>query len=107
MLLAPNALPIQDDFFEGKSPEWIIRQAERFYTSLGMPPLPDSFWEKSDLYQLAPEAKRKKNTHASAWHLDLDKDVRSLMSVEPNYRWFQTTHHELGHVYPGFPIWLL
>ena len=88
-----------DRLFQGKSPEWIIRQAERFYTSLGMPPLPDSFWEKSDLYQLAPEAKRKKNTHASAWHLDLDKDVRSLMSVEANYRWFQTTHHELGHVY--------
>ena len=88
-----------DDWFAGKSPEWIIRQAERFYTSLGMPPLPDGFWEKSDLYQLAPEAKRKKNTHASAWHLDLDQDVRSLMSVEPNYRWFQTTHHELGHVY--------
>ena len=87
------------DLFEGKSPEWIIRQAERFYTSLGMPPLPESFWAKSDLYQLAPDAKRKKNTHASAWHLDLDQDVRSLMSVEPNYRWFQTTHHELGHVY--------
>ena len=95
--LTSSAAP--DDLFEGKSPEWIIRQAERFYTSLGMPPLPDSFWEKSDLYQLAPEAKRKKNTHASAWHLDLDQDVRSLMSVEPNYRWFQTTHHELGHVY--------
>ena len=88
-----------DRLFQGKSPEWIVQQAERFYTSLGMPPLPDSFWERSDLYQLAPGAKRKKNTHASAWHLDLDQDVRSLMSVEPNYRWFQTTHHELGHVY--------
>ncbi len=87
------------ELFQGKSPEWIIRQAERFYTSLGMPPLPESFWEKSDLYQLALDATRKKNTHASAWHLDLDQDVRSLMSVEPNYRWFQTTHHELGHVY--------
>lgn len=85
--------------FRGKSSEWIVEQAERFYTSLGMPPLPDSFWEKSDLYQLASDARRKKNTHASAWHLDLDQDVRSLMSVEPNYRWFQTAHHELGHVY--------
>ncbi len=88
-----------DGLFQGKSPEWIVQQAERFYTSLGMPPLPDAFWERSDLYQLAPGATRKKNTHASAWHLDLDQDVRSLMSVEPNYRWFQTTHHELGHVY--------
>ena len=40
-----------------------------------------------------------KNSHASAWHLDLDRDVRSLMSVEPNPDWYETAHHELGHVY--------
>jgi peptidyl-dipeptidase A len=88
-----------DALFKDKSPEWIVQQAERFYTSLGMPELPKSFWEKSDLYQLPPNATRKKNTHASAWHMDLEQDVRSLMSVEPNFRWFQTAHHELGHIY--------
>ncbi len=88
-----------DGMFKDKSPEWLVKQGEAFYASLDMPPLPASFWEKSDLYQLPPDAKRKKNTHASAWHLDLDKDVRSLMSVEPNFRWFETSHHELGHVY--------
>lgn len=88
-----------DDLFRGKSPEWIVQQAERFYVSLGMPALPKSFWEKSDLYQLPPGAARKKNTHASAWHIDGGKDVRSLMSVVPNFNWFETSHHELGHVY--------
>jgi peptidyl-dipeptidase A len=88
-----------DALFKDKSPQWIVEQAERFYTSLGMPELPESFWQKSDLYQLPPGATRKKNTHASAWHIDLDQDVRSLMSVEPNFRWFQTAHHELGHIY--------
>lgn len=88
-----------DPLFADKSPKWIVEQGERFYTSLGMQALPDSFWQKSDLYQLPAETTRKKNTHASAWHLNLDKDVRSLMSVEANYRWFQTSHHELGHVY--------
>ncbi len=88
-----------DDLFKGRKPEWIVEQGERFYTSLGLPPLPKSFWQKSDLYQLPPDAKRKKNTHASAWHLDRDQEVRSLMSVEPNHRWFVTAHHELGHVY--------
>jgi peptidyl-dipeptidase A len=88
-----------DALFKDKSPEWIVQQGERFYTSLGMPELPESFWKKSDLYQLPPEATRKKNTHASAWHIDLDHDVRSLMSVESNFRWFQTAHHELGHIY--------
>ncbi len=88
-----------NSLFKNKSPEWTIQQAEKFYTSLDMPKLPKSFWEKSDLYELPPDSKRKKNTHASAWHMDLENDVRSLMSVKSNYDWFETTHHELGHIY--------
>ena len=88
-----------DPIVKNKSPEWIVQQAERFYTSLGMEPLPESFWRRSDLYQLPPDSKRHKNTHASAWHIDHEKDVRSLMSVVPNFRWFDAAHHELGHVY--------
>ena len=42
---------------------------------------------------------RKKNSHASAWHIDHAADVRSLMSVEPDEQWFATAHHELGHIY--------
>jgi peptidyl-dipeptidase A len=85
--------------FAGKSREFITEQAERFYVSLGMPSLPKSFYEKSDLYPADPKSGRKKNSHASAWHVDLRKDVRSLMSIEPNSQWFNTAHHELGHIY--------
>ncbi len=88
-----------DALVEGKTPEWLLEQAERYYTSMGFPTLPESFWTDSDLYALPPGSERKKNTHASAWHIDLDQDVRSLMSVEPTFDWLQTTHHELGHVY--------
>ena len=48
---------------------------------------------------MPPGVARKKNTHASAWHIDHDQDVRSLMSVEANEQWFGTAHHELGHIY--------
>jgi peptidyl-dipeptidase A len=82
-----------------KSPEWMVRQGESFYRSLGFDSLPASFWSKSSLYPLPANSPYKKNTHASAWHLDLDHDVRSLMSVEPNREWYETVHHELGHVY--------
>jgi peptidyl-dipeptidase A len=82
-----------------KGPEWLVDQAERFYVSLGFEPLPPSFREKSSLYPLPADAGFKKNTHASAWHMDLERDVRSLMSVEANAEWYETTHHELGHVY--------
>jgi peptidyl-dipeptidase A len=88
-----------DKYFEGRQPEWIIKTAEQFYTGLGFSPLPEGFWKKSDLYPVPAGDKRKKNTHASCWHIDLQNDIRSLQSIEPNARWFFTAHHELGHGY--------
>jgi peptidyl-dipeptidase A len=88
-----------DDRFKGKSAEWIVQTAEKFYVALGFPKLPHEFWSRSDLYPVRPGETRKKNTHASCWHVDLENDVRSLMSVEPNAWWFITAHHELGHGY--------
>jgi peptidyl-dipeptidase A len=88
-----------DPLFKGSSPESIVKSAETFYVSMGFPRLPPSFWEKSDLYPVPTGVARKKNAHASAWHIDYDKDVRSLMSVEPDEQWFSTSHHELGHIY--------
>lgn len=85
--------------FADKTPEWIVKAGEDFYTSLGFSKLPQSFWDKSSLYAVPADAPYKKNNHASAWHLDLDKDVRSLMSVEVNPYWYNTTLHELGHIY--------
>ncbi len=102
-----------DRVLKAKSAEWIVKQAERFYMSLGFPSLPPSFWEKSSLYPVPPDADYKKNNHASAWHMDLDHDVRCLMSVVPNAEWYETTHHEMGHIYyyltysnPDVPILL-
>jgi peptidyl-dipeptidase A len=88
-----------DPLFKGSSAETIVKSAENFYVSLGFPRLPDSFWKKSDLYPVPAGSPRKKNSHASAWHIDHAGDVRSLMSVEPDEQWFATAHHELGHIY--------
>lgn len=88
-----------DKIIKAKGDKWCVEQAERFYVSLGFDSLPESFYQKSDLYALAPGTPYKKNTHASAWHLDLNQDVRSLMSIEANSEWYETTHHELGHIY--------
>ncbi len=82
-----------------KGAVWVVEQAERFYVSLGFDELPQNFWQNSSLYPVAKDAGYLKNTHASAWHMDLDQNVRSLMSVEPNTEWYETTHHELGHIY--------
>lgn len=88
-----------DSILSTKSAEWIVKEGEALYVSLGFPPLPQSFYDKSNLYPYSVDSTLKKNNHASAWHMDLDKDVRSLMSVEPNSEWFETSNHELGHIY--------
>jgi peptidyl-dipeptidase A len=86
-----------DPYFKGKTAEWIAKTAEDFYLGLGFKPIPAPFWVKSDLYPVPPGSPRKKNTHASCWHIDLEDDIRSLQSIEPNSEWFFTAHHELGH----------
>lgn len=88
-----------DPYFKGRTPEFVIKSAEQFYTGLGFAPLPASFWTKSDLYPVPPGNPRRKNTHASCWHIDLATDIRSLQSIEANPEWFESAHHELGHGY--------
>ncbi len=88
-----------DSVLKTKSAEWIVKNGEGLYTSIGFPQLPATFWQKSSLYPYPADSAVKKNTHASAWHIDLNKDVRSLMSVEPNSEWWETANHELGHIY--------
>lgn len=88
-----------DAALKDKDPEWIVKEGEKFYVSMGFDPLPTSFYEKSSMYPLPADAKYKKNNHASAWHMDLENDLRCLMSVEPNAEYYETIHHELGHIY--------
>jgi len=85
--------------FQDKSSEWIVQRAVNYGESLGLPRVPPGFWAKSDLYELPVDSTRKKNTHASAWHINLETDVRSLMNVHPDAYWFNTAHHELGHIF--------
>ena len=88
-----------DGALKNKEPEWIIREGENFYKSIGFKSLPASFYEKSSLYPLSKDVEYKKNNHASAWHMDLENDLRCLMSVEPTAEYYETVHHELGHIY--------
>ncbi|HNV98694.1 MAG TPA: M2 family metallopeptidase [Chitinophagales bacterium] len=88
-----------DPALKANGPEWIVKQGEAFWMSLGFDALPASFYEKSSLYPVSADAGYSKNNHASAWHIDLDNDVRSLMSVEANTEWWSTVLHELGHIY--------
>jgi peptidyl-dipeptidase A len=74
----------------------MTRQAEDFYLSLGMPKLPESFWQRS---QFVKPADRDVVCHASAWDMNLEGDVRLKMCIKPNEEEFRTIYHELGHIY--------
>lgn len=72
----------------------MVRFGERFYTSLGFAPLPDTFWSRSLFVR---PRDRDVVCHASAWDIDAASDVRIKMCIEPTAEDFSTIHHELGH----------
>ncbi len=74
----------------------MVRLGEAFYTSLGMPPLPQTFWERS-MFQ-KPEGKEAV-CHASAWDVQFNNDLRIKMCIEKTQEDLVTIHHELGHDY--------
>ncbi|WP_245774109.1 M2 family metallopeptidase [Rugamonas rubra] len=80
----------------GTSAKDMTAYAERFYTSLGMQKLPESFWERS---LLTKPKDRDVVCHASAWPIDEKDDVRIKMCITPTAENFTTIHHELGHIY--------
>jgi len=72
----------------------MVEYGERFFTSLGFEPLPDTFWERS---LFTKPADRDVVCHASAWDLDWAGDLRIKMCIEITEEDFTTIHHELGH----------
>jgi len=75
-------------------PKEMVRYGERFFTSLGFAPLPDTFWERS---LFTKPRDRDVVCHASAWDVDQDQDLRIKMCIEITGEDFTTIHHELGH----------
>lgn len=78
------------------TPERMVRSAESFYTSLGLPELPVTFWDRS---LLSKPADREVQCHASAWQIGWDDDVRIKMCIQPTTDDLRVVYHELGHVY--------
>ena len=79
---------------KGYDPVKMVKTGEGFYTSLGLPKLPDSFWERS---QITKPRDREVVCHASAWDVDNKNDLRIKMCTKVNSDDFVTIHHELGH----------
>jgi len=72
----------------------MVQTAEKFFTSMGFEPLPETFYERSLITK--PED-REVVCHASAWDIDEKDDIRIKMCTKVNGEDFSTVHHELGH----------
>jgi peptidyl-dipeptidase A len=79
-----------------KTAQQMTERAQDFYTSLNMPNLPESYWQRS---QFIKPLDRDVVCHASAWNMDMAGDVRTKMCIQPTEEEFATIYHELGHVY--------
>jgi peptidyl-dipeptidase A len=77
-------------------PQGMVKLGESFFTSLGLDPLPKSFWERS-LFTRPKD--REVVCHASAWDVSWSDDLRIKMCIEPTEDDLITIHHELGHDY--------
>jgi peptidyl-dipeptidase A len=74
----------------------MVKTGENFYTSLGLDPLPATFWERS---MFVKPRDREVICHASAWDVQNDDDLRIKICIKPTEEELQTIHHELGHNY--------
>ena len=74
----------------------MMKMGESFYTSLGMDPLPESFWQRS---MLTKPPGKDVVCHASSWDVEYNNDLRIKMCTDKNEEDLITIHHELGHSY--------
>lgn len=97
----PGAAPLDVDAALA-SQKWdpvkVARTGEAFFVSLGLDPLPQTFWERS---MLKKPRDREVVCHASAWDVTYNDDLRIKMCVHQpaTEEDLQTIHHELGHDY--------
>ncbi|MGQ0508386.1 MAG: M2 family metallopeptidase [Myxococcaceae bacterium] len=74
----------------------LVKLGESFFTSMGLNPLPDSFWQRS---MFTKPKDREVVCHASAWDVTYNNDLRIKMCIKVDEEDLVTIHHELGHDY--------
>ncbi|XP_045155513.1 angiotensin-converting enzyme [Echinops telfairi] len=94
---------------QGWTPKRMFEEANNFFTSLGLLPVPPEFWNKSMLEK--PTDGREVVCHASAWDFYNGKDFRIKQCTTVGMEDLVVIHHEMGHVqyfmqYKNLPVTL-
>ncbi|CAB3261949.1 unnamed protein product [Arctia plantaginis] len=73
----------------------MVKRAEDFYQSLGLPAMTDKFWRES---VMARDNNSKIRCHGTAADMFQEGDYRLLYCSETSKEDFYVLHHELGHI---------
>ncbi len=73
----------------------IVKQAEKFYTSMGFEALPESFYQFS---QFIKPRDREVECYANGWVMDYKDDIRLRMCIEPSANDFVEVHKQLAYL---------
>uniref|UniRef100_A0A671F1S6 Angiotensin-converting enzyme n=1 Tax=Rhinolophus ferrumequinum TaxID=59479 RepID=A0A671F1S6_RHIFE len=93
---APNLDATEAMIKQGWTPRRMFEEANNFFTSLGLLPVPPEFWNKSMLEK--PTDGREVVCHASAWDFYNGKDFRIKQCTTVNMEDLVVAHHEMGHI---------
>ncbi|EDL34253.1 angiotensin I converting enzyme (peptidyl-dipeptidase A) 1, isoform CRA_a [Mus musculus] len=93
---APNIDATEAMIKQGWTPRRIFKEADNFFTSLGLLPVPPEFWNKSMLEK--PTDGREVVCHPSAWDFYNGKDFRIKQCTSVNMEDLVIAHHEMGHI---------
>eukprot|EP00057_Strongylocentrotus_purpuratus_P018666 XP_011673140.1 PREDICTED: angiotensin-converting enzyme-like [Strongylocentrotus purpuratus] len=81
---------------QGYNATHIFHTANDFFTSLGLIPVDEQFWENSRFTR--PSNGRDVTCHPSAWDFYNRNDFRIAMCTESTMHYFLVAHHEMGHI---------
>ncbi|HET7174988.1 MAG TPA: M2 family metallopeptidase [Gammaproteobacteria bacterium] len=70
--------------------------AEAFYESMGLQPVPATFWSRS---QFIRPRDRQVTCHSTAWDMDGADDLRLRACLRPTASDLYAAYHELGHIH--------
>lgn len=93
---APKLDATENMISQGWTPKRMFEEANNFFTSLGLLPVPPEFWTKSMLEK--PTDGREVVCHASAWDFYNGKDFRIKQCTTVDMEDLVVAHHEMGHV---------
>ena len=80
---------------QGWTAKIMFDKADEFFQSMGLPEMPEAFWEGSIIEK--PKDGRELVCHASAWEFHNGVDFRIKQCTKVNMEDFITVNHEMGH----------